>query len=394
MNIIQRSLQKALQQNLFQQRIIILYGARQVGKTTLVKSILSNFKGRSKYYSADNSLVVAEFRNKSTQELLNLVKNYKLIVIDEAQRIENIGLVLKQIHDELLDLQIIATGSSSFDDTSAAWTCSKRPLGHDDANKINEPLTGRKRTFLMYPLSVFELSENRFDRIDLKANLEKILIYGLYPQIFNLGADQAKLDLLELAESYLFKDVLLLEDIRNPELLKKLLQALAFQIGSEVSFQKLAMFLSVDQTTIQRYIDLLEKSFIIFRLPAFSRNQRNELTKTRKIYFYDLGIRNSLIQNFNPLELRNDVGALWKNFLIIERMKRNEYQQISSNNYFWRNYSQQEIDFIEEKDGKLHCYEFKWNDRKKAKLPNSFKEAYPEHTFDVINQDNWLEFVG
>jgi len=378
MNIIQRSLQKTLEQNLFQQRVLILYGARQVGKTTLVKSILDNFKGKSKYYSADNSLVVAEFTNKSTQELLNLVKNYELIVIDEAQRIENIGLVLKQIHDELPNLQIIATGSSSF----------------DLANKINEPLTGRKRTFLMYPFSVFELSQNGYDRIDLKANLEKMLMYGMYPQIFHLGADQAKLDLLELTESYLFKDVLLLEDIRNPELLKKLLQALAFQIGSEVSFQKLAMFLSVDQTTIQRYIDLLEKSFIIFRLPAFSRNQRNELTKTRKIYFYDLGIRNSLIQNFNPLELRNDVGALWENFLIVERMKRNEYQQISSNNYFWRNYSQQEIDYIEESGGILNCYKFKWNDRKKAKLPNSFKEAYPNHTFEVINQDNWLDFVA
>lgn len=372
-----RYLLKTLQDNLFQQRILILYGARQVGKTTLIKQLLEEFKGKSRYYSGDNILITQEFSDRNTAELIDLVKDYEIIVFDEAQRIKNIGLILKQIYDNLPNIQIIATGSSSF----------------DLANKVNEPLTGRKRTFLLYPLSVLELINNGWDKLDIKAGLKKFLVYGLYPQIFNLSLDVAKKDLSELTQSYLFKDILLLEDIKNPELLYKLLQALAFQIGNEVSYQELAVLLKVDQSTVQRYIDLLEKSFIIFRLPPFSRNLRNELVKTRKIYFYDLGIRNSLIQNYNSLELRNDHGALWENFCILERKKFLEYNGIGANLYFWRNYAGQEIDYIEERGGVLNCFEFKYNERKKAKLPNSFKNAYPEHTFRVINQDNWLELV-
>jgi len=372
-----RFIQQNITQKLYQNRIIILYGARRTGKTTIVRNILKEQKVSGFYFDfedPDNRLL---FENAGVDKLKMLLKGYELVVFDEAQKFSQIGQLLKLIHDHIGHIQIIATGSSSF----------------DLANKITESLTGRKWEFILYPVSAQEIIANQSAIFAIK-NLEQFLLYGQYPDVLEADFLAKKEILKELTTSYLLKDVFLLQDIRNPEVLEKLLKLLALQISSEVSYHEIATKLGINQETVVRYINLLEKAFVIFRLPAFSRNQRNELTKTRKIYFYDLGIRNSLIQNFNPLELRNDIGALWENFLIIERMKRNEYQQISSNNYFWRNYSQQEIDFIEEKDGVLNCFEFKWNDRKKAKLPNSFKDAYPNNTFEVINQDNWLGFVG
>lgn len=341
----------------------------------MVRKIQSKYTQSSYYFSADDAATVEQFSNKNTLELLALVKNYKLIVIDEAQRIVNIGLVLKQIHDSLPDLQIITTGSSSF----------------DLANKINEPLTGRKRTFLMFPLSIQELLDSDYNKLEIQANLSSILELGLYPQIFSQNKIEAQKDLHELTSSYLFKDIFNFEIIKNPDLLSNLLKALALQVGSEVSYQELAILLKVDQTTIQRYISLLEQAFIIFKLPAFSRNKRNEISKSRKFYFYDTGIRNAIINNFNPMSLRSDTGAIWENFCILEKMKNNQYESKVVNSYFWRNYSKQEIDYIEEKDDQLDCFEFKYSENKKAKLPLVFDKDYPKNTFKLANQKNWLE---
>jgi predicted AAA+ superfamily ATPase len=375
MKLFQRKLETIIENNLFKKRIIVIYGPRQVGKTTLVRKIQSKFAQSSYYFSADDTATVEQFSNKNTLELLALVKNYKLIVIDEAQRIVNIGLVLKQIHDSLPDLQIIATGSSSF----------------DLANKINEPLTGRKRTFLMFPLSIQELLDSDYNKLEIQANLSSILELGLYPQIFSQNKIEAQKDLQELTSSYLFKDIFNFEIIKNPDLLSNLLKALALQVGSEVSYQELAILLKVDQTTVQRYVNLLEQAFIIFKLPAFSRNKRNEISKSRKFYFYDTGIRNAIINNFNPMSLRSDTEAIWENFCILEKMKNNQYEGKFVNTYFWRNYNQQEIDYIEEKDDLLDCFEFKYSENKKAKLPLVFARDYPKHTFKLVHKKNWLE---
>jgi len=374
-----RIIQKQIQESLFQNKIVILYGPRQVGKTTLAKEILKkNNHLQTAYYLCESPDVEDALANKTAKQMKNFFgEKTELIVLDEAQSVPNIGRSLKLLIDTYPNLQLIVTGSSSF----------------DLANALNEPLTGRYVDFFLYPLSVLEL-QTEFNEWETKNALNKTLVTGLYPEVFVSGQGKNQQILNRITDSYLFKDILKLENVKSPSKLKKLLQALAFQVGNEVSLNELGNLVDLDKNTVARYLDILQKAFIIVQLPAFSRNMRKEISKNNKIYFYDLGIRNSLIQNFNPLELRNDVGALWENFLIIERMKRNEYQQISSNNYFWRNYSQQEIDFIEESGGMLNCFEFKWNDRKKAKLPNSFKEAYPNHTFEVINQDNWLEFVG
>jgi len=374
-----RIIQKQIQESLFQNKIVILYGPRQVGKTTLAKEILKkNNHLQTAYYLCESPDVEDALTNKTAKQMKNFFgEKTELIVLDEAQSVPNIGRSLKLLIDTYPNLQIIVTGSSSF----------------DLANALNEPLTGRYVDFFLYPLSVLEL-QTEFNEWETKNTLNKMLVTGLYPEVFVRGQGKNQQILNRITDSYLFEDILKLENVKSPSKLKKLLQALAFQVGNEVSLNELGNLVDLDKNTVNRYLDILQKAFIIVQLPAFSRNMRKEISKNNKIYFYDLGIRNSLIQNFNPLELRNDLGALWENFLIIERMKRNEYQQISSNNYFWRNYSQQEIDYIEEFGGVLNCYEFKWNDRKKAKLPNSFAAAYPNHTFQVINQDNWLEFVA
>jgi hypothetical protein len=271
-------------------------------------------------------------------------------------------------------MQIIATGSSSF----------------DLANQINEPLTGRSLEFVLYPLSILEVAANG---IEMDRAKEKFMQYGSYPNIYQSSGDLTQKLLKNLTNQYLYKDILQFETIQKPQAIHNLLKLLAYQVGNEVSLQELANKLDLNKRTVSKYIDLLEKSFIVFSMTSFSKNQRKEIGKSTKIYFYDLGVRNQLIENFSELRFRNDIGALWENFCILERRKYLEYNQINVNSYFWRNYQQQEIDYIEEKDGVLNCFEFKWNDRKKAKLPNSFKEAYPDHTFKVINGDNWLEMI-
>jgi len=376
--MIQRAIFEHVKKAFFQGNVIIIYGARQVGKTTLVKTLAEDFlPDEVAFFDCDLIRYREEFEKQDEIVLKNLVEGKKLVILDEAQRVKNIGLTLKILHNYFPQTQFIATGSSSF----------------EMANKINEPLTGRSKIFKLYPLAISEIRQN-MNALDLQSHLQNILIYGSYPAVYQKNNQMAEEKLKGLAAGYLYQDLLQYEEIKKPAIIEKLLRLLAFQVGSEVSFSELAQKLGVNTVTVQKYVDLLEKSFILISLGGFSRNLRNEIVKSPKIYFYDLGIRNALIENFNSLDFRDDLGKLWENFLIIERMKRNEYQQISSNNYFWRNYSQQEIDFIEEKDGILSCYEFKWNDRKKAKLPNSFKEAYPNHTFQFINQDNWLGFVG
>lgn len=372
-----RKIQTRIQKWLFQGKIIILYGARQVGKTTLAKQILTDFKKKQNlktaYFNCEDPLVADSLINKSAQQIHNFLETPDMVVLDEAQSIPNIGRILKIYHDQYPKVQIIATGSSSF----------------DLANQINEPLTGRSIEFKIYPLSIAEIAE-KHNQLSLKSNLPKFLLYGLYPDIVDKNNEISRELVVNLAKKYLFKDILNFEGIKNSNLVYKILKALAYQLGSEVNYTKLANLVESNKNTVERYIDILEKSFIIFRLPAFSTNQRNEISKTKKIYFYDVGLRNALIQDFGDLNLRSDIGGIWENFCILELLKKYENEGGYGQFYFWRTYTQQEIDLIIKENSLLKCFEFKWNDRKKAKLPNSFATAYPNHTFEVVSQGDWV----
>jgi len=310
------------------------------------------------------------------QVLRQAIGNKKLVFIDEAQRVKNIGLSLKLIVDEIPDVSLFVTGSSSL----------------ELSNEISEPLTGRKWEYMLYPISWHELADYMGSHEAVLA-LENRLIYGMYPEIITNQGDEREL-LLQLSGSYLYKDLLEYKEIRKPDLIIKLLQALAFQVSSEVSFNELSGLLGVDKNTIYNYIDLLEKAFIIFRLNPLKRNLRNEISSSRKIYFYDNGIRNSLIANYNPLGLRNDIGALWENFLISERLKYLKYNKIPANSFFWRTHAQQELDYVEERGGKYYAFEFKWNPKKKVKASKTFTDAYPEHEFLTITSENFRSFIG
>jgi len=373
--MIQRKLKNYITDRLFKGKAIIVLGARQTGKTTLLKTIETERSEKSLWLDCDEIDIRTKLNDANSQKLKNLIGNAKLVFIDEAQRVENIGITLKLITDNLKDVQLVVSGSSAL----------------EISNKINEPLTGRKYETVLFPISTAELIETN-STLSEERLLENRLIYGLYPDIVMNPGNEIEL-LKNLTNSYLYKDILFYKDIRKPQVLQKLLQLLALQIGSEVSYNELANSLQVDKETVERYIDLLEKSFIVFRLGSFSRNQRNEINKGKKIYFYDNGIRNALISNFNSLSLRNDTGALWENFLITERTKQNAYNLHFCNSYFWRTTQQQEIDYIEEHSGKLFCYEFKWNENKKAKLSTTFSKAYPEHEFEVIHRNNFIEFL-
>ncbi len=354
-------------------KIVIIYGARQVGKTTLVKQILSEVKLKAEYFNCDYLDVQSLFAYANAGNFENSIKNYDLIILDEAQRIRNIGMVLKILHDEFPHLKIIATGSSSF----------------DLSNMVNEPLTGRKVTYQLFPLSFDELSaEQSF--VKLRRNTNRILRFGTYPSVI-LGDDtQALENLNEIVSSYLFKDILEYQYIKKPEVLLNLLKLLSFQISNEVSYTELANKLKVDQTVVQRYIQLLEDSFIVFRLKALKRNLRNEVGKSRKIYFWDLGVRNSIIQNINSLDYRNDHGPLWENFCVSERMKFLNYNQpLLYQSFFWRTYNQKEIDYIEERNGIFHAFEFKWSPKKQPKLPGDFERAYPRTNFKTVSPENF-----
>ena len=372
--MIKRILFNKIKKKIGAKKSIILFGARQTGKTTLLKELFSG-KDNVLWLNGDDLDTHTLFETTSATRLRANFANYKFIIVDEAQRIKNIGLKFKLITDQMPDLQLIATGSSAF----------------DLANKINEPLTGRKFEFKIFPVS-FEEMVNHHGFIKENRLLPHRLVFGYYPEVVtSTGKEKETLKLI--SDSYLYKDILQWDKIKKSDKLLKLLQALAYQIGSEVSYNELSKTVGLDNQTIEKYIQLLEQVYIIFRLPSFSRNHRKELRKSRKIYFYDNGIRNALIADFRLLEMRTDIGALWENFLISERLKLINYHNIWANTYFWRTQNQQEIDYIEEMDGMLYAFKFKWNAYKNPRLPKTFSRSYPNHEFKVIGPDNYEEFV-
>lgn len=372
---IKRIIQPRIEKRLHKGKAIIVYGARRVGKTTLVHNITRNYQGKTKYLNCDEPDIALSLSGKTSTELKSLLEDAVLVVIDEAQRVANIGLTIKLLADNFPQVQIIATGSSSL----------------DLANKIQESLTGRTFEFLLTPFSLAEVRVI-YKNEELTRLLPKFLSRGLYPEAV-LNKENVEEIITGLAKNYLYKDIFSLQKIRNPQVIVKLVQALALQIGSEVSTTELSGLLEIDKETVERYLDLLEKCFIIFRLNPFSRNLRKELGKMKKVYFWDTGIRNAVINNFNPPDLRNDTGGLWENFLIAEKMKNNLNNGVFANYYFWRTYDQKEIDFIEEKEGKLLAYEFKWG-KGKIKTPKEFLDTYKESVFSPVNQNNFLDFLS
>jgi len=374
--MINREITHQIKDDLFKGKAIVITGPRRVGKTTLIKFIQESSGKETLFLNCDEADVRPMLENATSTQLKFLIGNNTLVLIDEAQRVKNIGITLKLLVDNFKDVQVIASGSSAL----------------ELANEINEPLTGRKKEYHLFPISTNEMI-NYSSALEEKRMLTQRMIYGFYPDIIN-NPDEARESLFELSTNYLYKDILSLENVRKPALLEKLLIALAFQVGSEVSYQEIGQTIGSDPKTVENYISLLEKCFVIFQLGSFSRNLRNEIKKGKKIYFYDNGIRNAIIKNFNPVELRQDVGALWENYIISERFKANQYAKRYVNNYFWRTQAQQEIDLIEEAGGKLCAYEFKWNEKIKTKIPASFLSAYPESEGKIVNRDNYLEFVG
>lgn len=370
-----RTIQQKIEDNLFKDKVIIIYGARRVGKTTLSKQIIKNYQ-KSKYINCELLQNKIALETTNSELLLNFIGDYRLVILDEAQYINNIGLILKVIIDTFPDIQIIATGSSSF----------------ELSNEISEPLTGRSRKYILFPFSMEEIKQ-KDDLITAHAKLNNILRFGLYPEVFDKNESFAIEELNNIASNYLYKDILQFEKIKRSDLLMNLLRALALQLGNEMSYNELANILGENVHTIKRYLELLEKSFVIFRLSSFSRNLRKEIGKGQKIYFYDLGIRNALIQNFNPLALRNDIGGLWENFCVLERKKANHNKRRFVNTYFWRTYDQKEIDYIEEEGGKLKAFEFKFNPKAKIKVPKEFLETYPESEIRTIHNSNYWDFV-
>ncbi len=376
LSMIKRELENVILENLFKKKVVIILGARQVGKTTLLHSITNKLKLKTLWLNGDEADIRELLKNANTTTLKQLIGNKKIIVIDEAQRIENIGLTVKIIVDLFQDKQVLLSGSSSL----------------ELSNSITEPLTGRKFEYNLFTISYKELVKHTSFLEEMRV-LEHRLIFGQYPDVINNLGNEKEV-LLHLASSYLYKDIFTYDAIKKPAVLEKLLTALALQLGSEVKYNELAGLIGIDKGTIEKYIDLLEKSFVIFKLKSFSRNMRNEIKKGKKIYFYDIGVRNAIIKNFAPISLRNDVGALFENYLILERIKKNHYSKQFVNHYFWRTHSQQEIDLIEEKDGKLFAYEFKWNANKKPKLPSKFKKHYENVDFKVITKENYHRFIG
>ena len=374
-NIIKRSLQETITGRLFKGKVIIVLGARQVGKTTLIEHILSDLDDPVIELNGDEADVRELLADTTSTQLRAIIGKNKIVFIDEAQRIRNIGLTLKLFADKLEDVQVIATGSSSFELTS----------------KINEPLTGRKYQLRLFAPSCLEMVEHH-GLLTENRLLEHRLVFGYYPEIITHPGEEREL-LQLLSDSFLYKDLLLLEDVTRPVLFEKLLKALALQIGSEVSFNELSRLTGANHQTVEKYIALLEKAFVIFRLPAFARNVRNEIRKGKKFYFYDNGIRNAIIKNFQLPGQRTDMGPLWENFLISERMKAIFQYNLDADRYFWRTTQQQEIDYIEESNQALTAWEFKWSNRKKARIPKTFSRAYPEARCSVVTPENFMEFL-
>ncbi len=370
--MIKRTLSPVLKKRFNKGKAILVLGPRQVGKTTLLRESLA--KKDFLFLDGDDTEIRSLLLKAGKSKLKAIIGNYKWVFIDEAQRIPDIGLIAKIITDQFKDVQLLISGSSALEINQST----------------QESLTGRKFEYQLYPIS-WEEFEDHVGYVEASAQLEERLIYGMYPDVINNRHDAREV-LKHLTSSYLYKDVLSLTGIKKPEVLEKLLKALALQLGNEVSYNELSSLVEIDKITVSKYIDLLEKAFIVFRLNSFSRNQRNEIKSSRKIYFYDNGIRNMVINNINSLDLRTDKGALWENFLISERVKLQSYHQLYASNYFWRTVQKQEIDFIEEKDGTINAYEFKWNSRGKIKIPTTFLREYNAEGF-VIDVNNFRSFV-
>ena len=358
-------------------RVVIVYGARRVGKTTLINKFRELEKDSNTLFLNGDDIAARQYlESQSINKLRDFMGNASLLIIDEAQYVKNIGLNLKLIVDHLKDLRIIVTGSSSF----------------ELANDVGEPLTGRKLVLKLFPLSQMELAETE-KMHETDANLESRLIYGSYPEVVITSDNRFREEYLrEMISSYLFKDILAFEGIRYSDKIIRLLQLLAFQIGREVSMNELGKQLGMSKNTVEKYVDLLEKVFVIFKRRGFSRNLRKEISKTYRYYFLDNGIRNALINNFNPLSLRNDTGELWENYIVTERLKKLEYTRAGVNSYFWRTYDKKEIDIVEEGGGKLSGFEIKWNDSR-AKAPKDWYMNYPDAGFEVVNRSNYIKFI-
>lgn len=370
--MIHRLLQKNIENRFKSGKVIVVLGPRQVGKTTLINTMLKN---KSHLFLNGDDVAVRELlKNINTEELKSVVGEHSIVFIDEAQRIKNIGLTSKIIADHFKNIQLILSGSSAF----------------DIKNETNEPLTGRKWEYLLLPISWQEF-ENNIGFLKANQQLEHRLTYGMYPDVINNFGDELEV-LNNLTESYLYKDILALYNIRKPEILEKLLKALAYQVGSEVSYNELAQTVGVDKNTINSYIDILVQSYVVYKLPSFSKNLRNEIKKNQKIYFYDLGVRNAVIGDFRPFSMRQDKGVLWENFLITERLKSNLYQKKYVTPYFWRTTAQQEIDYIELENQQLKAFEFKWNEKAKVKIPKTFVRTYNTKV-SIISKENYRDFL-
>ncbi len=372
-----RSIKNKLISRLDSGKVIILLGPRRVGKTRLLEDIATTISASHLWLNGEDIAVQEQLKRQSVDHYKNLLKGHELLIIDEAQKIPEIGQILKLMIDNIDGIQIIATGSSAFDLN----------------NYTGEPLTGRKTTFQLYAIS-----ETEFDQIETafqkKDQLHERLVYGNYPELLHIESSEEKNEYLnDLVNSYLLKDILAFDSVRNSDKILSLLRMLAFQCGSEVSLQELGKRLGMSKNTVEKYLDLLTKVFVIHKLEGFSRNLDKEITKSSKWYFYDNGIRNILVANMNPIELRNDVGILWENYVISERIKKQSYEGRIVQNYFWRTYDQQEIDWIENSNGKLQATEFTWNSNKTKKIPVAWKNAYKDSEFKVINSDNYLDWV-
>ncbi len=374
--MIERNFRHKIEKSLEKGKAAIVMGARQIGKSTLLQQMFAD-RNDVLWLNGDEYDTREMFEKITSTRLKSIIGNNKIVVIDEAQRIPDIGLKMKLITDQIKDVKLVATGSSSFELTS----------------KINESLAGRKRELQMFPLSFSEMVAHT-NMLDELRMLPHRLVYGYYPEVVANAGDERDI-LKELTNSYLYKDILILDSIKKSDKIMRLLQALALQIGSQVSYNEIAKLVGLDSKTVERYIDVLEKSYIVFRLPSYARNLRNELKISRKVYFYDLGIRNAIISNFNPVEMRSpsEVGEMWENFVIAERVKRNMTNDSDATMYFWRTQQQQEVDLVEETNGNIDAFEFKWNPKAKAPRPKTFLDAYKNASFKVVTPDNIEEFL-
>lgn len=374
---IERLIKSKILQSFVPNKVVVLLGARRTGKTYLIRKLMDEFNEPALFMNGDDITTLDVLQNRSVVHYKNILGNTRILIIDEAQQIPDIGLSLKLMADSISGLKILVTGSSAF----------------DISNKLGEPLTGRKTTFFLFPFSQAEFS-NHENMLETRSRLNERLVYGTYPELLHIPQREGKQNYLrELVSSYLLKDIIAFDGIRNSDKILSLLRLIAFQTGKEVSLPELGRQLGLHKNTVESYLDLLSKTYVIFNVGAFSRNLRSEISKSKRWYFFDNGIRNALIGNFNELHVRNDQGQLWENYVISERLKYQQNKQMIVANYFWRTYSQQEIDWVEEQEGKLFAYEIKWNENKHAIMPAAWKAAYPDSSFEVINPSNYLQWI-